>query len=170
MDSLAQCHAAHLSKGSTVISTGQRGVAGSNELCQGLFGCGTIFKSTTGGELSVLYTFDSTHGSHPFASPVQGADGNFYGTTDNGGAYNGGTVFKLTSDGVLTTLYDLNGTSGEFSTGGLLGMELSMGLRRLEELIPTGLFSASLPTEHSILSTASALRSIAPTVKRPMTG
>ena len=41
-----------------------------------------------------------------------GSDGNFYGTTYQGGASDYGTVFKLTPGGVLTTLVDFTGTTG----------------------------------------------------------
>ena len=93
---------------------------GSTQTCQGLSGCGTIFRSTTSGALSALYTFGSTDGSHPLASPVQAADGNFYGVTQEGGANSGGTVFKLSSDGTLTTLYNFQASTGESPTGGLV--------------------------------------------------
>ena len=43
---------------------------------------------------------------------VQGSDGNFYGTTDGGGAGGGGTVFKMTPAGVLTTLVSFYGANG----------------------------------------------------------
>ena len=43
---------------------------------------------------------------------MQGCDGNFYGTTEWGGADNFGTVFKLTPGGVLTTLVEFTGTTG----------------------------------------------------------
>jgi len=71
---------------------------------------GTVFKITPGGTLSTLYSFCAqtgcTDGSLPFAVLVQGSDGNFYGTTFNGGANgNYGTVFKITPGGALTTLY-----------------------------------------------------------------
>jgi uncharacterized repeat protein (TIGR03803 family) len=36
---------------------------------------------------------------------VQGTDGNFYGTTDLGGAYDNGAIFKMTSTGRLKTIY-----------------------------------------------------------------
>ena len=70
-------------------------------------GCGTIFKITPGGALTTLYSFCSlsgcTDGETPDAALVQATDGNFYGTTNYGGAIvsgcssgNGcGTVFSL---------------------------------------------------------------------------
>jgi len=70
---------------------------------------GTVFQITTGGTLTTLYSFcaqtDCTDGSYPFAGLVQGTDGNFYGTTQQGGANGAGTVFKVSSTGALTTLY-----------------------------------------------------------------
>ena len=46
----------------------------------------------------------------PQAGLVQGSDGNFYGTTADGGT-NGdyGTVFKISTTGALTTLYSFTG-------------------------------------------------------------
>jgi uncharacterized repeat protein (TIGR03803 family) len=41
---------------------------------------------------------------------IQGANGNFYGTTDAGGASGNGTVFEVTAAGKLTTLYSFAGT------------------------------------------------------------
>lgn len=54
---------------------------------------------------TTLGSFNGTNGANPDASMVQGTDGNFYGTTLNGGANNGGAVFKITPAGALTTLY-----------------------------------------------------------------
>jgi uncharacterized repeat protein (TIGR03803 family) len=69
-------------------------------------GCGTVFKLTPGGTLTTLHSFDRTDGAGPLAGLVQATDGNFYGTTYNGGAaHAGGTVFKITAGGILTTLY-----------------------------------------------------------------
>ena len=62
-------------------------------------GCGTVFKITTSGTLTTLYSFCSqggcTDGEFTIAALVQDSDGNFYGTTMFGGASNDGTVFKL---------------------------------------------------------------------------
>jgi len=72
-------------------------------------GCGTIFKVTPGGSLTTLYNFceqaQCTDGSTPQAGLVQGTDGNFYGTTWEGGAGGVGTVFKITPAGQFTTLH-----------------------------------------------------------------
>ena len=43
---------------------------------------------------------------------MQGADGNFYGTTADGGEAAEGTVFKITPSGTLTTLYSFAGSDG----------------------------------------------------------
>jgi uncharacterized repeat protein (TIGR03803 family) len=70
---------------------------------------GTVFKITSAGALTTLYSFCSqncTDGASPFAGLVQANDGNFYGTTWIGGSFYGdGTIFKITPAGELTTIY-----------------------------------------------------------------
>ncbi len=73
---------------------------------------GTVFKITSKGKLTTIYNFCSqpncTDGEEALGGLVQGADGNFYGTTTHGGgtgSQQGGTVFKITTKGKLTTLY-----------------------------------------------------------------
>ena len=51
---------------------------------------------------------------------MQGADGDFYGTTDSGGSGGEGTVFKITAAGTLTTLVHFTGINGCYSRGGLV--------------------------------------------------
>ncbi len=77
---------------------------------------GTVFKVTSTGTLTTLYEFctqpNCADGDFPLAALVQGTDGNFYGTTSEGGnqncgGYGCGTVFKITPSGTLTTIYDL---------------------------------------------------------------
>ena len=43
---------------------------------------------------------------------VQASDGNFYGTTSEGGWGGQGTVFRITTNGVLTTVIWFNGANG----------------------------------------------------------
>jgi uncharacterized repeat protein (TIGR03803 family) len=77
---------------------------------------GTVFKITTSGTFTNLYTFCSltncADGTGP-TSLIEGPDGDFYGTTFGGGTGLAdcgglacGTIFKLTRSGTLTTLYD----------------------------------------------------------------
>ena len=70
---------------------------------------GTVFKMTQAGVLTTLYSFCSqtncTDGAAPIAALAQATDGDFYGTTEAGGANLKGTVFKITSAGGVTTLY-----------------------------------------------------------------
>lgn len=72
-------------------------------------GAGTIFKISSGGQFTLLYTFCSaagcTDGYEPQEALVQTSDGTFYGTTISGGAYGDGTVFKFSATNGLTTLY-----------------------------------------------------------------
>jgi uncharacterized repeat protein (TIGR03803 family) len=78
-------------------------------------GDGTVFKITASGTLTLLYSFCAqvacADGQSPFAALVQATNGDFYGTTMNGGnggncAGGCGTIFKITPSGALTTLYN----------------------------------------------------------------
>src|SRR5258708_714310 len=82
----------------------------------GAKGQGTIFRITSGGALTTLYSFcaqsNCADGVIPLAGLIQATDGNWYGTTFGGGnsacsgAYYGcGTVFRMTPAGQFTTLY-----------------------------------------------------------------
>ena len=80
----------------------------------GAHGFGTVFKVTPGGTETVLYSFaGGNDGEHPYAGVIQGSDGNFYGTTYQGGASGYGTVFKLTPSGIETVLYTFAGGSSD---------------------------------------------------------
>jgi uncharacterized repeat protein (TIGR03803 family) len=88
---------------------------GSGEYGTGAGG-GTVFTVTTSGVLTTLYNFCSqsgcSDGAYPFSGLIQASDGNFYGTTTEGGIFNAcgyaygcGTVFRITPRGGLTSLY-----------------------------------------------------------------
>jgi uncharacterized repeat protein (TIGR03803 family) len=79
-------------------------------------GFGTVFKVTTGGELTVLANLDAgITGGDPRGGVTLGPDGSFYGTTFFAGPHGYGTVFRVTPDGVPTRVYgfnnDLNGAN-----------------------------------------------------------
>jgi uncharacterized repeat protein (TIGR03803 family) len=56
---------------------------------------GTIFKMTTDGILTTLYSFSGADGIYPVGSLLEGQDGDFYGVTYAGGTYGVGSIFKL---------------------------------------------------------------------------
>ena len=61
---------------------------------------GTVFKlKKDGSAYEVLFSFNGSDGSNPFAGLIEGSDGALYGTTLYGGSKNLGTVFKLNKDG-----------------------------------------------------------------------
>jgi uncharacterized repeat protein (TIGR03803 family) len=86
--------------------------------CNG--GCGTIFKIAPSGALLTLHKFDSTDGANPTGAMIEGADGNLYGTTENGGANNAGTVFKIDAQSALSTLHSFDGADGSNVFAGLV--------------------------------------------------
>jgi uncharacterized repeat protein (TIGR03803 family) len=98
-------------------------------LLGGANGGGTVFKITPTGKLTTIYSFCSqpncTDGSNPSAALVQATNGNFYGTTSEGGdvtchdPYGCGTVFEITAAGVLTVLHSFEGADGEVPLAGL---------------------------------------------------
>jgi uncharacterized repeat protein (TIGR03803 family) len=75
---------------------------------------------TTNGVLTTLVTFNGTNGASPEDGLTAGNDGNFYGTTANGGTHGAGTVFKITPGGDLATLFPFNDTNGGSLLGGLV--------------------------------------------------
>ena len=80
----------------------------------GANGDGTVFSITPAGVETLLYSFSgSPDDANPNAALIQGSDGNFYGTTWDGGANNDGTVFKITPAGVETVLYSFSGAHGD---------------------------------------------------------
>ena len=75
----------------------------------GASGCGTTYRIVnTGGGFTILHTFNKTDGCDPGAPLVLGMDGNFYGTTPNGGALNAGVVFTMTPSGKVTVLHSFD--------------------------------------------------------------
>jgi uncharacterized repeat protein (TIGR03803 family) len=79
-----------------------------------------VFRITTNGILTTLVAFNGTNGSFPQDGLTLGQDGNFYGTTVNGGGHAAGTVFRMTPAGALTTLFSFNNTNGAIPIGGVV--------------------------------------------------
>jgi len=90
----------------------------------GANGSGNFFRMARGGKVTSLYDFCSeancADGQYPVTALVEGADGNFYGTTQSGGTFTFGTVFRITPAGALSVLHSFNGDDGAAPYGGLV--------------------------------------------------
>jgi uncharacterized repeat protein (TIGR03803 family) len=78
--------------------------------------CGTVFKVTPEGELSVLHEFcqgSCTDGGAPFSGLFLSPSGTFYGTTTQDLVNHGGTVYSITSSGTVTPLVSFTGGGGQ---------------------------------------------------------
>jgi uncharacterized repeat protein (TIGR03803 family) len=134
---------------------------------------GTVFSLSQSAQMSTLYNFctimengDCADGFQPAAGMIQGTDGNFYGTTTNGGpslSYYG-TIFKITAAGKLITLstfcvddgcpggYDPHAALVQASNGNYYGTTLlgansssdcsSKGCGAIFEITPAGKLTA----------------------------
>jgi uncharacterized repeat protein (TIGR03803 family) len=91
------------------------------QIPQGGGNCGTIFKMAPSGATTILYSFGTSDsdGVTPMGPLLQASDGNFYGTTANGGANacttsnetnNCGTLFMMTPTGETTVLHSFGPT------------------------------------------------------------
>jgi len=94
-----------------------------NTNLNGGLGYGTVFRMSSSGVLTSLYSFTGApDGGGPVAGLVQGRDGNFYGTATEGGiTTNGelggyGTVFRISPSGSYTILYAFVGPPNDGST------------------------------------------------------
>jgi len=95
---------------------------GNTTACSG--GCGVIYKITTAGAYSVLYTFDSTHGANPESMLTLDTDGLLYGNTQAGGAHSDGVFYSFNLG--FKPFVTLGITSGKVGTKvGIMGQGFS---------------------------------------------
>jgi uncharacterized repeat protein (TIGR03803 family) len=83
---------------------------------------GVFYRLTLDGVYTVLYNFCAVVNCPDGYGPsgvVQGANGNFYGTTFADGSYGGGTIFEITSSGEERTLQSFRVNQGNIPTYGL---------------------------------------------------
>ncbi len=84
-------------------------------------GFGTVFRITTNGALTSLFSFNSNNGAYPAGGLVQAPDGSLYGTTANGGTNGGfGTIFRATTNGTMASLVSFAYTNGANPYAGLV--------------------------------------------------
>jgi uncharacterized repeat protein (TIGR03803 family) len=76
----------------------------------GTYGEGTIYKITSSGSFSVLYSFTGgDDGGQPYSALVAGTNGNLYGTNVEGGSSDDGTVYEISTSGSFNTLHAFTG-------------------------------------------------------------
>lgn len=102
-------------------TTASGGANHSNHIPRSGGNAGTIFRVTPQGVETVMHSFGAFVGDgvEPLGSLVQASDGDFYGTTIDGGANSCGvsvdipnscgTVFKMTPAGVMTIIHSFGG-------------------------------------------------------------
>jgi uncharacterized repeat protein (TIGR03803 family) len=74
-------------------------------------GFGTVFKMTTNGALTTIAVLNGVNGENPQSGLVLARDGNFYGTSPQGGTNSIGNVFRVTPAGVVTSLVSFDSAS-----------------------------------------------------------
>jgi uncharacterized repeat protein (TIGR03803 family) len=121
----------------------------------------TVFTMNPSGELLTLYSFTGgIDGSLPKSTLLRASDGNFYGTTNDGGTHGYGSIFKMNPSGTLTTLHSFSGPDGinpageliQATDGNLYGMTSGGGAGGLGTIFQLTLGGA-LTTIHSFAGT-----------------
>jgi uncharacterized repeat protein (TIGR03803 family) len=95
----------------------------SGALAQGrdgqLYGAGyvggwAVFRVVPGSRLEALHVFTEAEGSMPSGGLLLGADGNFYGATSHGGAFDLGTIYRVSPEGKFKLLHSFTAADGRF--------------------------------------------------------
>lgn len=91
-------------------------LGGSRDICRGYRpkGCGAVFKLAPDGNETLIHVFSGPpDGAFPEAGLVADGNGNLYGTTSSGGAFDKGAVFEIAANGTEAVLYSFRGAHGE---------------------------------------------------------
>jgi uncharacterized repeat protein (TIGR03803 family) len=87
----------------------------------GTYAAGVVYKVDTTGRETVLYNFNGDNdGGNPTAGLIRDSAGNFYGTTQGGGAEGYGVVYKLDTGGHETVLWNFTGAEGGLPYAGVI--------------------------------------------------
>lgn len=89
----------------------------------GTYGYGSVFRISTTGAMTTVYSFTGgSDGNDPLSPLTQAADLNLYGTTKQGGSNGVGNLFQLSLSGQLTSLYSFDPPGGGFPPSNNDGM------------------------------------------------
>jgi uncharacterized repeat protein (TIGR03803 family) len=79
----------------------------------GVVGAGAVYQFSAAGVVTVLHGFNDTpDGGTPNGGLVLGSDGNFYGTTEYGGASHLGTAYRISQGGTYQELISFDSSNG----------------------------------------------------------
>ncbi|HEY8098514.1 MAG TPA: choice-of-anchor tandem repeat GloVer-containing protein, partial [Methylobacter sp.] len=83
---------------------------------------GTVFKISSIGSVSTLYSFGGApgDGSQPNGALLLASDGKLYGSTNAGGVNNNGTIYQLNTTGTEKVLHSFSGSDGSNPYGQLI--------------------------------------------------
>ncbi|MGA7220733.1 MAG: choice-of-anchor tandem repeat GloVer-containing protein [Candidatus Sulfotelmatobacter sp.] len=85
--------------------------------------CGSIVKLTLAGVLKGVHSFNCQHdsgGAYPFAALVEASNGNYYGTTPDGGVNDFGVLFELSPTFAETVGYTFTSAGARTPQAGLV--------------------------------------------------
>ncbi len=98
------------------LTAGPGGVLYGAVIAGGPFGGGTVFSATPNSQGGLTYVpihaFSGPDGRTPYGAPILAADGDWYGTTSEGGANDKGTIYRIDPTGSLTVIHNFDGTDG----------------------------------------------------------
>jgi uncharacterized repeat protein (TIGR03803 family) len=86
-------------------------------------GFGAVYRMTPTGEVTVLHSFSFAFGGQQGRRPnalIQAANGEFYGTAQEGGSHRHGTFFRIRQDGSFKVLRDFKTPFGWAPTGDIV--------------------------------------------------
>lgn len=96
----------------------------------GAAGVGTVFRFSTNGSWTTLFSFATKDGGNPSELTLAN-DGNFYGTTATGGTGGSGTIFRVTTNGGFAVV--INFTNGNVLPPNQTGAGPQGGLTKGED-------------------------------------
>ena len=124
---------------SSTLVVGRDGYLYGTSGSDGTKGAGTVFRITTNGLLTILHSFTGGEdGANPLVGLLQGASGEFYGTTSDELGSGAGSVFRMAPNGTLSTVYRFTGLEDgsdpicllQARDGNLYGTTLNDGVYR----------------------------------------
>lgn len=115
----------------TIFNLSSHGMSGARNLCLTSDGnlIGTAYSDFSGGpahhpgfvykinkEGAILFktAFDDLTGKWPESGVIRCSDGNYYGTTRSGGAFNLGSIYSVSESGEITNLVSFTGNTGPY--------------------------------------------------------